>query len=150
MRLCSGAGCGRAVADDVRYCDECKQATPEGDGIKAHSLADRQRYAELYTGARWQRVRKQAIQRCPMCARCQRAISEIVDHEIPAGVVIIQAQQSGRYPTDRYAGFYFASNLQGLCRPCHFIKTAEDKAHTGPWPDAVTREVTEPKKAWTF
>jgi 5-methylcytosine-specific restriction endonuclease McrA len=85
-----------------------------------------------------------------MCARCERAISEIVDHIVPAYVAIAQAQASGRYPYDKYAGYYLLSNLQGLCRPCHGAKTLEDKTHVGPWPNVVEIEKRAPKKVWAF
>jgi hypothetical protein len=77
-------------------------------------------------------------------------VSEIVDHKVPAGVAIVQVQESGRYPLDKWAGFYLLSNLDGLCRPCHYLKTMEDKTHTGPWPDVLAREAEAPKKVWTF
>jgi len=51
---------------------------------------------------------------------------------------------------DPTAGYFFESNLQGLCRSCHGVKTLEDKIHTGPWPDVVEREQLAPKKVWTF
>jgi hypothetical protein len=33
---------------------------------------------------------------------------------------------------------------------CHTVKTDEDKAHVGPWPDVVEKEAAAPKKQWTF
>ena len=77
-------------------------------------------------------------------------LAELIDHIVPAGEAIRQAQESGLYPLSPYAGFYFISNLQGLCRSCHFVKTNEDKAHVGPWPDVVAKERAQPKKVWTF
>ena len=154
MRVCSGGGCLRAVADDVRFCDECmaerKQLITPDDGIHEHSLADAIRYAFLYSGPRWQKTRAIAIRRCPMCARCDRTISAIVDHVVPSGVAIQQARDSGLYMLDRYAGFYFLTNLQGLCRECHWLKTLEDKTHTGPWPDVVDKEQHAPRKKYVF
>jgi 5-methylcytosine-specific restriction endonuclease McrA len=47
-------------------------------------------------------------------------------------------------------GLFIASNLQGLCRSCHGLKTEEDKAHTGAWPDAVAIETCKPKRVYTF
>ena len=85
-----------------------------------------------------------------MCARCELSISAIVDHVVPAGVAIAQAQQSGRYSQDRYAGFYLLSNLQGLCRACHALKTEEDKTHAGPWPDVLAKEAQRAKRVWSF
>jgi hypothetical protein len=42
------------------------------------------------------------------------------------------------------------SNLQGLCRSCHYDKTLEDKTYTGDWPDVVAIERLAPKKVWSF
>ncbi len=85
-----------------------------------------------------------------MCAMCDAALSAIVDHIVPAGVVITQAHDSGLYLTDRYAGFYFTSNLQGLFRNCHGIRILQDKAHVGQWRDAVELERNTPKRRFTF
>jgi len=153
MRLCSGAGCGRKVADDVRYCDECKAErgeTVKTDDIKNHTTGYDAELDALRKGTRWQRIRDIAIKRCPLCARCQLAVSEIVDPIVPAGVAVQQARDSGRYPIDKYAGYYLLSNLQGLCRPCHYAKTIEDKAHVGPWPDVIAKEMSAPRKKWSF
>ena len=157
MRVCSGPGCLRAVADDVRFCDECKRPERVSDGIRSHvrvteltlAVADRDIYAFLYSSHRWQRLRALALRQHPMCDRCGHAWTEIIDHRIPAGVVIVQAQQSGNY-LDKHAGFFFLTNLQGLCRSCHGLKTTEDKEHVGVWPDAVAIEAAATKKRWTF
>ncbi len=150
MRICSGSGCLRTIQDDERFCDECKPVMAIPDGSREHSVTDRDRYAFLYSSARWQRVRGLAIRACPLCAVCGLSISEIVDHIVPAGVAIAQARDSGRYKTDRYAGFYMMSNLQGLCRQCHYDKTLSDKTHVGPWANAVEKEALMPKRKWAF
>jgi 5-methylcytosine-specific restriction enzyme A len=152
MRLCSGAGCGRAVPNDVRLCDECKaeRKTAHSNDDRTHTTGYTEELDALRKGRRWQRVRLTALGRCPMCARCNLALSDIVDHVVPAGVAVQQARDSGRFPFDRYAGYYLLSNLQGLCRPCHGKKTDEDKAHIGPWPNVVDKEAAAPKKRWTF
>lgn len=150
MRICSGSGCLRAVNDDVRFCDECKPIVVVQDDVRSHSLTDRERYASLYSGKRWQRVRLEVIKSCPICALCQLSISTIGDHIVPAGIAIAQALDSGRYAWDRYAGFYLRSNLHGVCAPCHYVKTLEDKTHIGPWPDVVEKERLTPKRSWSF
>ncbi len=63
---------------------------------------------------------------------------------------IAQARASGLYLTDRYAGYYLESNLQGLCRVDHHAKTIEDKGHTGAWPDFIARERAAPKRRFSF
>ena len=91
---------------------------------------------------------------CPqaahLCARCDRALTEIVDHIVPALEAVSQARGSGHYLTDKWAGYFLVSNLQGLCRPCHWTKTNEDKTHTGPWPDVVALELAQPKLRFSF
>jgi 5-methylcytosine-specific restriction endonuclease McrA len=114
-------------------------------------LSDRERYGWIYTSERWVKyIRPKVLRRQPMCARCRTKLSQIVDHIVPIGVAIVQAQDSGLYKLDKYAGAYLLSNLQGLCRACHSVKTDEDKLHSGLWPNVVEREALEPKKVWTF
>jgi len=152
MRICSGAGCLRAVPDNVRYCEECKPSRA-ADEIRSHAPAttDRTRYQFLYAGNRFQDgIRPKILQRDPICKRCECAPSVIVEHIVPAGEAIRQAQESGRYPFSPYAGFFLLSNLQGMCRSCHAIKTAEDKAHVGEWPSVLQKEDAAPKKVWRF
>jgi 5-methylcytosine-specific restriction endonuclease McrA len=149
MRICSGAGCLRAVPDDVRYCDECKPKDTVSDDIREHTLTDREKYAFLYSSARWTRLRNLVAHAQPMCDRCRRQLTAIVDHRVPAGVAIVQAQLSGAY-TRKYEGFFMRSNLHGLCRSCHIQKTIEDKTHTGPWQDAVSIERQQPKRTVSF
>lgn len=150
MRLCSGPGCRRSVPEDVRFCDECKPTPRVSDEIREHTSGYDAQLDTLRKGSRWQRVRAEVVRRDPMCKRCDRAITEIVDHIVPAQVAVQQARDSGVFPFDRFAGYYLKSNLQGLCRCCHYIKTMEDKTHVGPWPDVVERERLAPKKRWTF
>src|ERR1700726_583709 len=150
MRLCSGPGCGRKIADDVRYCDECKaeRGLPVGDGVKQHTTAYTDELDEQRKTARWQRIRDKLLSRSPLCARCGLVFAQIMDHIVPAAVAVEQARASGVYPASPFAGYYLESNLQGLCRPCHGIKTLEDKARVGPWPDVVAKEAAAPRKQW--
>jgi 5-methylcytosine-specific restriction endonuclease McrA len=138
------------VPDDVRFCDECKpKPQADADDIRVHTLTDREKYAFLYSSTRWANLRALVIRSQPMCAMCRARLSVIVDHKTPAGIAIIQAHDSGKYP-GRYAGFFIRSNLQGLCRECHWRKTEEDKRHAGPWPDVVEHDARTPRKPWTF
>lgn len=143
MRVCSGAGCLRVVLDSVRYCDECKGI---GDSaIRTHTYADRDRYRKLYGGQRWRSLARVVLHRFPICTRCRGRISEVADHIVPAGEAIRQAYDSRLYPLNPYAGFYILSNLTGLCRSCHGLKTEEDKGHVGEWPSIVTAKRKETK-----
>ena len=61
MRLCSGAGCGRKVADDVRYCDECKKergTITTSEDNKTHTSGYTEELDDLRKGGRWQRIRQ--------------------------------------------------------------------------------------------
>jgi 5-methylcytosine-specific restriction endonuclease McrA len=99
---------------------------------------------------RWRELRLRVLRKQPFCARCDRNVSEIADHIVPAAYAVMQAQQSGKF-FDPYAGYYFESNVQGLCRSCHTNKTQEDKAHIGPWPDVIAKEdKVQSGKVWSF
>jgi 5-methylcytosine-specific restriction endonuclease McrA len=152
--LCGSAGCGRAIPDNARRCDECtaeRNKTATSDGIREHTLTDRERYAFLYKSERWKRgVSPRMLKKFPFCARCQVELSVLVDHVVPAGVAIIQAQESGRWPFDKWHGFYIETNLQGLCHSCHWRKTDEDKQHVGAWPSVLETLDKQPKKVWSF
>lgn len=154
MRLCSSPGCGRAIPDGTRFCAEHAPKTPTTTatfpGIRNHTSGyDADMDAQRKT-ARWQQTRARVVKRQPLCARCDRAMSEIVDHIVPAREAVSQAQFSGFYKLDKWAGYFFDTNLQGLCRSCHGVKTLEDKAHAGPWPDVVTAERAKPKRVYRF
>ena len=153
MRVCSGPGCLRAVRDAVRFCDECKPVRVADDalsGIKDHTSGYDAELDRLHQGTRWRTVRVAIIKRDPICKRCDLSISEIVDHVVPAREAVSQARLSGLYPFDKYAGYFIRSNLMGLCRRCHGVKTTEEKAHVGPWPDIVAAEQAAPKRVWSF
>lgn len=150
LRVCSGQGCLRKVADDVRFCDECKPSPkPESDGIVSHTSGYDEELDRLRKSPRWQRTSHAIIRAQPMCARCNDHLSDLTDHIVPAREAIAQARNSGQY-LDRWAGYFLRSNLQGLCRPCHYLKTVEDKTHVGPWTNVIAAERLAPKRRWTF
>lgn len=72
-----------------------------------------------------------------------------MDHIVPAQIAVMQAQLSGKY-LDKWAGYFLRSNLQGLCRLCHYRKTLEDKTHAGDWPDVVAKEQAQSHQAVSF
>jgi 5-methylcytosine-specific restriction endonuclease McrA len=152
LRICSGSGCLRAVNDEVRFCDDCKPvATVVHDAdIKEHGLGYDEALDRLRKGSRWRKIRDLAIRACPLCARCELAVSVEVDHIVPAREAIAQAQASGAHPLDKYAGYFLLSNLQGLCRKCHYTKTLEDKTHTGEWDSVVEKHQRTTRRTWTF
>jgi 5-methylcytosine-specific restriction endonuclease McrA len=152
MKLCGG-GCRRAIPDDAKRCDECnaeRNVTASTSDTRTHSNSYDEQLDAQRKSARWQRTRTRVLKRDPFCRRCAAAIAEICDHIVPAREAIAHAQVSGRFPLDKWAGYYLETNLQGLCRPCHALKTDEDKTHTGPWPDIIAAWLLRPKKVWSF
>jgi hypothetical protein len=146
MRLCSGVGCGRAIPEDQRYCDECAkehaapgrdQGAPGRDTVPV-GQADRDKFAAIYGSKRWRTLRRDALQAHPWCTwpGCH-APATMVDHIVPLGEAIRQVRASKRFPIDQDAGAYLLSNLTGMCAQHHGDKTALDKAHQGEWPDVL-------------
>lgn len=149
MRICSGPGCLRAVPDDVRFCDECKRPASGVDGIREHTSGYNAELDAAKKSVRWQRLRALIVREQPICQRCRKRITQIVDHIVPAEIAVMQAKLSGKY-LDPLAGYFIRSNLQGLCRVCHRAKTDEDKAQVGEWPDVLVIDDRRPKKVWSF
>jgi 5-methylcytosine-specific restriction endonuclease McrA len=130
MHLCPG--CQTKIPDTVRRCEACSAersaVTPVG---RTHSSGYEEQLDRLRKSPRWQKVRARRLSLNPFCQRCKTAVGEIVDHIVPAWEAIRQCRESGRWPFDSMAGYFLLSNLQSLCRACHAVKTAEDKAHMG-------------------
>lgn len=152
MRICSGAGCLRAIPDERRYCDECNPIVAvQADDLRTHDNGYNAELDRLRKSPRWKNgTQPRILRRDPFCRRCDRRMSELVDHIVPAQIALVQAQQSGLYVVDKWAGYFIESNLQGLCRPCHGDKTLEDKIHTGPWPSVIDAQAVQPKRVWSF
>jgi len=75
---------------------------------------DTKRVQERTRGERWTKMRALYLQQYPLCEHCDAAgritLAEEVDHILPLS-------QGG---TDAF------ENLQGLCKPCHAAKTADE------------------------
>lgn len=84
---------------------------------------------ELRKTYRYQQFRDRFMRRHPLCAECERQglvrIADEMDHIVPVN----QAP-------DRV---WDETNLQGLCRPCHLIKTARENGRL-PNPERERRE----------
>ncbi len=131
MRLCSGAGCGRAVEDNVRYCHEC---APE----HRKPVVDRTANDEImgqYRTARWQTFRRLALQRYPFC-ECG-AVAKVADHNVPARIIVRAVRASRLFRFDPWAGFYILDNMRGLCHACHNKKGKTEDAQD--WTDELAK-----------
>ena len=129
MRLCSAPGCGRAIPDGQRFCDECAndpQVAPKRTGW-ARGQGDE--ILLLYRLPRWnQGLRPRVLQRYPVCVDCQINSSEVADHEIPARLIVRVCQEEKLFPFDRWGGFYIMANLRGRCHACHNKKGKTEDA----------------------
>lgn len=157
MRLCSG--CQTKIPDEPKgLCATCKadRNKPSSDGIRSNVGVQR---ASVYgpeldkqnKSRKWlEYTRPRILRRDPMCKGCDKAMSEIVDHIVPAAIAVEQARVSGRWPYSPWVGYYIETNLQGLCFGCHAKKTAEDMKRIEPWPNILTAYDQQPKKVWSF
>ena len=123
MRLCSGPGCGRAVPDDVRFCDECK---PEHKPLSRVERGETDPIMLEYGTKRWQTLRMMALRRHILCPCGTTAV--IADHNIPARTITQVCRALGLFPGQKYPGFYILENVVGLCRSCHKKKTNTEDA----------------------
>ena len=146
MRLCSGPGCGRAVPDDVRFCDECK--TDNGGLPEKPSGWDRAKDDPLllqYQSKRWNKgVRPRVIQKYPVCVGCGRTASAVADHEVPARLIVAVCRAERLFPFDPWGGFYIMANLRGRCHSCHNSKSKTED--TDDW-TVQLNEVLAPYRA---
>jgi 5-methylcytosine-specific restriction endonuclease McrA len=80
-------------------------------------VANRPYWDRWYRRAHWRNLRTLVLARDPICKMCQRAASTVADHIIP---------HKGNWTL-----FCDLNNLQGLCDPCHSIKTAAEDGGFG-------------------
>jgi len=135
MRLCSGPGCGRAIPDGQRFCDECQKEQPAKPSRWERSKTDP--IMKLFSNPRWQRFRRLVQQQYPMCNGCHSAPSAVADHRIPARLICRVAKELGLFPFDAWGGFYIRDNMQGLCHSCHNTKTKTEDGQD--WTDELAR-----------
>ena len=68
-------------------------------------------------GDRWKRTKKQVLIRDEFkCRKCGKAGRLEVDHIIPLHLIEDKLMEDPKLAFDK-------TNLQALCRPCHFLKT---------------------------
>lgn len=116
--LCSAPGCFATVDAPSRFCPAHVRLQAERDAAKA--LRDAGRWERgggsawrwVYRDARWRRVRREQLERHPVCCACGSPATD-VDHIIP---------HRGR---EEYA--FNLDNLQSMCHACHMAKTQADR-----------------------
>ena len=101
--ICNAPGCTTVVVKT--YCTRHTKP-PKPKDLRPSA------YRRGYGGARWERVRKKVLSRDVICQHCMRALAVAVDHIIP------KSEGGAAWDLD---------NLQGLCVPCHSIKTRREQ-----------------------
>jgi 5-methylcytosine-specific restriction protein A len=91
-----------------------RKAFDRSKGNRPQSHAD-YTYQQFYNSKRWRTLRNYYFSMNPLCEECERAgfttPGEDVDHRVPI----------------RLGGDYTSlSNLQTLCKPCHYRKTGSE------------------------
>ena len=107
-RPCAQPGCRNLC--DGRYCQDHALAARASDGELAWRTTKTSASSRGY-GAAWRKLRIMILARDPICVRCGRMPSVVVDHLKP------KARGGDDSP----------DNLQGLCDSCHTKKTASDR-----------------------
>jgi len=148
MRICSGAGCLRAVPDDVRFCDECAVEHAH-DKLSGFERGQTDAILREYSKPRWNKgIRPRVLQRFPLCAKCGIEPSTIADHNIPARIIVAECRRLKLFRFESLPGFYIMENLRGLCHGCHNAKTKiEDSLN---WSDELERVLAKYLKQKTY
>jgi 5-methylcytosine-specific restriction enzyme A len=115
--------CGLAVVDGGSYCPEHRSNTNNTTGTPWASHSDYQTTKKQEPWARWydlavwrgkNGLRAVVLGKHPICCMCHRSPSTVADHKIP---------HKGDWSL-----FTRLDNLWGICRACHDVKTASERA----------------------
>jgi 5-methylcytosine-specific restriction endonuclease McrA len=114
--MCSD--CPKRAINGTRYCEDHQEHNQEIDNSRLRDWNRRENdpFHALYSQARWFATRLRVLWRDPLCKVCGCHASTVVDHIVPARKWV--AQHNGDLES-----FYDESNLQGLCRRDHDLKT---------------------------
>jgi 5-methylcytosine-specific restriction protein A len=101
-----------------RYCGDHQRFNQASDNRRLSSKLRRLNdpLDPMYRTARWAALRLRVLRRDPLCCGCGHRASAVADHKIKARVWI--AGHNGNEES-----FYDETNLQGLCKRCHDLKT---------------------------
>jgi 5-methylcytosine-specific restriction endonuclease McrA len=108
IRLCREARCPNPATGKGR-CDEHRKPIE-----RERSRRRREATNGVYKRRKWELTRQAVLSRDPICKVCNETLSTEVDHIKPL------ADAGAEYDL---------TNLQGICSPCHWLKTgAENQA----------------------
>jgi 5-methylcytosine-specific restriction endonuclease McrA len=138
VRICSGAGCLRAVPDDVRFCWECSSDKQTPQKRSGWQRGEDDPLLKQYSTPRWNKqIRPRVLLKYPTCIDCKRNASQVADHNIPARRIVAVCRAERLFPFDSYGGFYIMANLVGRCHGCHNKKTKTEDARD--WTDELDK-----------
>jgi 5-methylcytosine-specific restriction protein A len=121
LKYCAHTPCSTKVPLGTTYCTQHSRQKSREHRYTQHPG---------YNTYRWQRYRDEFKAAHPFCARCNHALTRVVDHIIPTWV--------------RPELFYEPSNHQPMCVKCNRLKADEDaRRYAGQRAD-FTPTVTKP------
>lgn len=98
-----------------RWCSRCKAAHAGKCPAQPARVDTRPNATERGYDGRWQKIRAIKRARDPLCEWCKERgsvkLMDLVDHYIPLAA----------------GGTHANENLVSMCRPCHGLKTEQDK-----------------------
>jgi 5-methylcytosine-specific restriction endonuclease McrA len=104
-RLCAEPRCPHPSTYRGRCPDHARTNNQRTHSHTAHRA--------IYNSKRWAMLRRRVLFEQPICAGCDNALAVDVDH--------IQSLDTGGAP-------YARTNVQGLCKQCHSMKTRQEQA----------------------
>ena len=107
IRLCLERRCPNPATARGR-CDEHRKALE-----RERSRRRRAATAGIFKKRKWETTRRLVLARDPICKVCNDALSSEVDHVVPLS---------------RGGDPYRLDGLQGICSPCHRMKTGRENA----------------------
>jgi 5-methylcytosine-specific restriction endonuclease McrA len=115
-RICIERRCSNRARPGRPRCEQHDKELERERSARRRADAAQGRRIQVYHSKRWLITREAVLTRNPICADCGERLAEHVDHIIPLA----------------QGGPEFAlSNLQGLCRVCHRIKSAQEQRGRG-------------------
>jgi 5-methylcytosine-specific restriction protein A len=117
---CDYGTCRLAALPKSRYCQQHQKVAAPQVAQQEQARNRNEPWRKWYHRAHWRRLRGLVLARDPICTICNRAASNVADHKRP-------------HKGD-WALFCDMNNLQGVCKPCHDLKTATEDGGFGSAP----------------
>lgn len=109
--------CRERALPGTLYCAAHTKKPGASPVIPPVSKKQKPSWSKWYHRAQWKNLRITILHRDPICKKCNRYPSTVVDHIKPHKGV--------------WALFCDPKNLQGMCQPCHDEKTATEDGGFG-------------------